>query len=61
MTKKEKAKIQAKIEQYRKLAEDEIDKAICAENERERDAHGRQAWFNDGAADALEHLLSELS
>ena len=30
----EKAKIRAKIEQYRKLAEDEIDKAICAENER---------------------------
>ena len=61
MTKKEKAKIQAKIEQYRKLAEDEIDKAICAENERERHAHSLQTWFNDGAADALEHLLSELS
>ena len=61
MTKEEKAKIQAKIEQYRKLAEDEIDKAICAENERERDTHSLQAWYNDGAADALENLLSELS
>ena len=61
MPTKEEATIKAKIEQYRELAADEIDKAICAENERERDAHSLQAWFNDGAADALEHLLSELS
>ena len=61
MTKKEKAKIQAKIEQYRKWAAEEAAEARRATDESERDEHRLQERLNDSAADTLELLLSELS
>ena len=61
MTKKEKAQIQAKIEQYRKWAAEEAADARRAADDNERDEHRLQERLNDSAADTLELLLSELS
>ena len=61
MTKKEKAHIQAKIEQYRKWAAEEADEARRSFDDRERDEHRLQERLNDSAADTLELLLAELS
>ena len=60
MTKNEKAKIQAKIEQYRKWAVEESAEARCAADDSERDEHRLQERLNDNAADTLELLLKEL-
>ena len=61
MTRKEKAKIQAKIEQYRKWAAEEAAEARRAGDDGEKDEHRLQERLNDSAADTLELLLSELS
>ena len=61
MTKKEKAQIQAKIDQYRKWAAEEATEAKRAADDGERDEHRLQERLNDSAADALELLLSELN
>ena len=61
MTKKEKAQIQAKIEQYRKWAAEEAAEARRAADDSERDEHRLQERLNDSAADTLELLLAELS
>ena len=61
MTKKEKAKIQAKIEQYRKWVELEKEEARRATDENEMREHLLQKYSNYGAVCALENLLLELS
>lgn len=61
MTKKEKAHIQAKIEQYRKWAAEEAAKARRAADDGERDEYRLQERLNESAADTLELLLAELS
>ena len=60
MTEKEKAHIQAKIEQYRKWAAEEKEKARRSPDEEEYEEHRLQGRLNDSAADALSLLLSEL-
>ena len=60
MTKKEKAHIQAKIEQYRKWAAEEKEEAKRAADENEKEEHRLQERLNDSAADTLSLLLSEL-
>ena len=60
MTKKERAYIEKKAEQYRKWAKEEAEAAKRTSDNEEKEERYLQSRINDAAGEALEHILTEI-